>query len=143
MCQAQAQSGQIVRQVLSRPERTKLNTDDDRRFYDSPRLVKHVDDGFLAQVTQLYRCDKRHVQCTSLPSVQHVQSNIAGSVCMLPSSRQFVAICTCNDPLTNATTAHAETGILLSLILCIGRGTGGGLHAAGIAYLMMQLCWTS
>ncbi|KAF6253890.1 S-adenosyl-L-methionine-dependent methyltransferase [Scenedesmus sp. NREL 46B-D3] len=27
----------------------------DRQFYAFPRLVKHVDDGFLAQVTQLYR----------------------------------------------------------------------------------------
>lgn len=27
----------------------------DRDFYAFPRLVKHVDDGFLRQLTQLYR----------------------------------------------------------------------------------------
>ena len=27
----------------------------DRDFYAFPRFVKHVDDGFLAQLTQLYR----------------------------------------------------------------------------------------
>lgn len=54
-CQAAA-GGQIQREVLSRQERSKLNTGDDRQFYDTPRLVKHVDDGFLEQVTELYRC---------------------------------------------------------------------------------------
>jgi hypothetical protein len=34
---------------------TKLNPGSDRDFYAFPRLVKHVDDRFLAQVTQLYR----------------------------------------------------------------------------------------
>ena len=53
---AGAQGGSIRREVLSRQERLKLDTGDDRQFYAQPRLVKHVDDGFLAQVTQLYRC---------------------------------------------------------------------------------------
>lgn len=35
--------------------RTKLNQASDRSFYSIPRFVKHVDDGFLAQVTELYR----------------------------------------------------------------------------------------
>jgi hypothetical protein len=35
--------------------RTKLNESSDRSFYNIPRFVKHVDDGFLAQVTELYR----------------------------------------------------------------------------------------
>ena len=30
--------------------RTKLNAQDDRQFYQQPRIVKHVDDRFLAQV---------------------------------------------------------------------------------------------
>ncbi len=37
------------------PYRLKMDVDDDRQFYSAPRLVKHVDDRFLAQVTQLYR----------------------------------------------------------------------------------------
>ncbi|KAL6758273.1 S-adenosyl-L-methionine-dependent methyltransferase [Haematococcus lacustris] len=52
---ARAQPGAVVREVLRRPDRTKLDESDDRQFYSMPRLVKHVDDRFLAQVTQLYR----------------------------------------------------------------------------------------
>jgi len=33
--------------------RTKLNAQDDRQFYQQPRIVKHVDDRFLAQVDTL------------------------------------------------------------------------------------------
>ena len=32
--------------------RTKLNAQDDRQFYQQPRIVKHVDDRFLAQVAR-------------------------------------------------------------------------------------------
>lgn len=46
----------IRREVLSRPERTKLNPERDTVFYEQPRFVTHVDDNFLAQLTQLYRC---------------------------------------------------------------------------------------
>lgn len=35
--------------------RTKLDASPDTSFYSIPRLVKHVDDGFCAQLTQLYR----------------------------------------------------------------------------------------
>ena len=48
--------GVVTREALNRAGRTKLNTADDRQFYTVPKLVKHVDEGFLAQVTQLYRC---------------------------------------------------------------------------------------
>jgi hypothetical protein len=50
-----AGGGRVVRQVLAGPQRTKLDEASDRGFYAFPRLVKHVDDGFLAQVTELYR----------------------------------------------------------------------------------------
>eukprot|EP00197_Chlamydomonas_leiostraca_P011444 CAMPEP_0202869532 /NCGR_PEP_ID=MMETSP1391-20130828/12505_1 /ASSEMBLY_ACC=CAM_ASM_000867 /TAXON_ID=1034604 /ORGANISM="Chlamydomonas leiostraca, Strain SAG 11-49" /LENGTH=328 /DNA_ID=CAMNT_0049549863 /DNA_START=60 /DNA_END=1041 /DNA_ORIENTATION=+ len=49
------QSGGIAREVLRKPDRTKVDLTDDRDFYAFPRLVTHVDDHFLAQVTQLYR----------------------------------------------------------------------------------------
>lgn len=52
---ASSSGGSIIREVLSRDQRTKLDPQDDRAFYSSPRLVKHVDDHFLAQLTQLYR----------------------------------------------------------------------------------------
>jgi SAM-dependent methyltransferase len=42
--------------MMLRPEqRAKLDSDDDRVFYDYPRFVTHVDDGFIQQLTDLYR----------------------------------------------------------------------------------------
>ena len=40
---------------MDRSQRTKINTVDDRNWYSQPRLCTHVDDEFLAQLTQLYR----------------------------------------------------------------------------------------
>jgi hypothetical protein len=45
----------LAREVLSKPERMKLDESEDRLFYDYPRLVQHVDDEFIYQVTELYR----------------------------------------------------------------------------------------
>eukprot|EP00892_Ulva_mutabilis_P006152 jgi/Ulvmu1/3909/UM018_0131.1 len=45
----------IRREVLTRPERTKLDPEKDTLFYEQPRFVTHVDDNFIAQLTQLYR----------------------------------------------------------------------------------------
>lgn len=42
--------------MLLRPEqRTKLDDTDDSLFYSIPRFVTHVDQGFIQQLTQLYR----------------------------------------------------------------------------------------
>jgi len=42
--------------MLLRPQdRTKLDSSDDRQFYAFPRLVTHVDEGFIQQLTDLYR----------------------------------------------------------------------------------------
>ena len=42
--------------MLLRPEqRIKLDDTDDRLFYSYPRFVTHVDEGFIDQLTQLYR----------------------------------------------------------------------------------------
>lgn len=41
--------------LLQPTQRTKLDESDDRLFYSYPRFVTHVDDGFIAQLTQLYR----------------------------------------------------------------------------------------
>ncbi|KAG8082394.1 hypothetical protein GUJ93_ZPchr0014g46616 [Zizania palustris] len=48
-------AGSIRRQVLPPEGRAKLDARPDRDFYSYPRLVKHVDDGFLAALTDLYR----------------------------------------------------------------------------------------
>ena len=41
--------------VLQPSDRTKLDETDDRQFYDYPRFVTHVDDGFIQQLMDLYR----------------------------------------------------------------------------------------
>jgi len=42
--------------MLLRPnQRQKLDDTDDRQFYAYPRFVTHVDDGFIQQLTDLYR----------------------------------------------------------------------------------------
>jgi SAM-dependent methyltransferase len=39
---------------LQPDQRSKLDPTDDAMFYDSPRFVNHVDDGFIGRLTQLY-----------------------------------------------------------------------------------------
>ena len=41
--------------LLKPNQRTKLDESDDALFYDYPRFVNHVDDGFIEQLTELYR----------------------------------------------------------------------------------------
>ncbi|MCU0569593.1 MAG: class I SAM-dependent methyltransferase [Oculatellaceae cyanobacterium Prado106] len=41
--------------MLPPTQRTKLDESDDGLFYDYPRFVTHVDDGFIQQLTELYR----------------------------------------------------------------------------------------
>jgi hypothetical protein len=41
--------------LLQPSQRTKLDDSDDTQFYDYPRFVTHVDDGFIQQLTNLYR----------------------------------------------------------------------------------------
>ena len=41
--------------LLNPEQRLKLDPSDDTNFYDMPRFVTHVDDGFIQQLTALYR----------------------------------------------------------------------------------------
>ncbi len=41
--------------LLQANQRTKLDDSDDRLFYSFPRFVTHVDEGFIDQLTNLYR----------------------------------------------------------------------------------------
>lgn len=41
--------------LLQPSQRTKLDSTDDTLFYDYPRFVTHVDEGFIQQLTDLYR----------------------------------------------------------------------------------------
>lgn len=45
----------VAHSVLSAADRQKLDASDDSFFYAQPRLVTHVDEGFIDQLTQLYR----------------------------------------------------------------------------------------
>ena len=40
---------------LTPTQRTKLDDTNDALFYDAPRFVTHVDEGFIQQLTELYR----------------------------------------------------------------------------------------
>ena len=42
-------------QLLKPEQRTKLDESNDNDFYVYPRLVTHVDEGFIKQLTTLYR----------------------------------------------------------------------------------------
>lgn len=53
--QSSSSAGKIKRLILPQEGRTKLNTYPDRDFYAYPRFVTHVDDGFIATLTNLYR----------------------------------------------------------------------------------------
>lgn len=46
-------------QVLSEADRRKVDDRPDGAFYDSPRLVTHADEGFLARLTELYASELR------------------------------------------------------------------------------------
>ena len=43
--------------VLSDVDRQKIDSGDDRQFYDSPRFVTHADDAFTARLTALYESE--------------------------------------------------------------------------------------
>ena len=67
--------------ILSPDQRTKLDTTNDRAFYDYPRLVTHVDQGFITQLTSLYR--------DRLTSGMRVLDLMSSWVSHLPSEMTF------------------------------------------------------
>lgn len=44
-----------MKSVLQPSQRTKLDNTSDALFYEAPRFVTHVDEGFIQQLTDLYR----------------------------------------------------------------------------------------
>ncbi|XP_024977953.1 uncharacterized protein LOC112515392 [Cynara cardunculus var. scolymus] len=51
----QSSAGKIKRLVLTKEGRTKFNISPDKDFYAYPRFVTHVDDNFIATLTDVYR----------------------------------------------------------------------------------------
>jgi len=74
-------AGEVVREVLSRSERAKLDPNDDRQWYSQPRFTTHVDDRFLGQLTELYR--------QRIPPGARVLDLGCSHVSHLPPERQY------------------------------------------------------
>ncbi|NER31658.1 MAG: class I SAM-dependent methyltransferase [Symploca sp. SIO1C4] len=71
--------------MLLRPEqRTKLDDSDDTLFYSMPRFVTHVDDGFIEQLTQLYR--------DRLEANTRILDLMSSHVSHLPEEMQFAHV---------------------------------------------------
>ncbi|MEM9214768.1 MAG: methyltransferase domain-containing protein [Cyanobacteria bacterium P01_F01_bin.150] len=71
--------------TLLRPgQRTKLDESDDTLFYDYPRFVTHVDDGFIQQLTALYR-DRLQPQF-------HILDMMSSWVSHLPDDVEFDSV---------------------------------------------------
>jgi SAM-dependent methyltransferase len=70
---------------MLRPEqRAKLDDSNDRFFYDSPRFVTHVDEGFIDRLTNLYREQL-------LPNTR-ILDLMSSWVSHLPSEMQFAHV---------------------------------------------------
>lgn len=76
-----SQPGRIQRQVLSKEGRTKMNPTSDRGFYSSPRFVTHVDDQFIATLTDLYR--------ERIPDNAEVLDLMSSWVSHLPAEKKY------------------------------------------------------
>jgi SAM-dependent methyltransferase len=71
--------------MLLKPEhRTKLDDTNDLDFYDYPRFVTHVDQGFIQHLTELYR--------TRLQPGTHVLDLMSSWVSHLPEEMEFAHV---------------------------------------------------
>ncbi|MEL6777281.1 MAG: class I SAM-dependent methyltransferase [Cyanobacteria bacterium J06597_16] len=70
--------------LLASAQRAKLDPSDDALFYDSPRFVTHVDEGFIAQLTALYR--------DRIPENARVFDMMSSWVSHLPTDRNYTHV---------------------------------------------------
>lgn len=68
--------------MLQPNHRVKIDTSDDAAFYYLPRFVTHVDDGFIQQLTELYR--------TQLHPEMKILDLMSSWVSHLPNDMNFV-----------------------------------------------------
>jgi SAM-dependent methyltransferase len=66
---------------LKPEQRDKLDSSNDRLFYDAPRFVTHVDEGFIQQLTALYR--------EKLPAGGRILDLMSSWVSHLPDDVEF------------------------------------------------------
>ena len=70
--------------LLKTAQRAKFDLADDALFYDQPRFVTHVDEGFIDRLTQLYR--------DRLTPEMHVFDMMSSWVSHLPSDVKFARV---------------------------------------------------
>ncbi|HEY9827881.1 MAG TPA: methyltransferase domain-containing protein [Stenomitos sp.] len=70
--------------LLNPDQRMKLDTNSDALFYDYPRFVTHVDEGFIAQLTEVYR--------QYLRPQMHVLDLMSSWVSHLPDEMEFAVV---------------------------------------------------
>ncbi|MFD1646942.1 class I SAM-dependent methyltransferase [Haloarchaeobius litoreus] len=70
--------------VLSETDRQKLDSSPDDAFYDQPRFVQHVDEGFRERLTELY--------CDHLADGDRVLDAMSSWVSHLPDDREFARV---------------------------------------------------
>jgi len=70
--------------LLPPSQRTKLDDSDDALFYAQPRFVTHVDEGFINQLTELYR--------QQLPPQSRIFDMMSSWVSHLPAEMEFTHV---------------------------------------------------
>ncbi|MEY2912042.1 MAG: hypothetical protein RLZZ184_1351 [Cyanobacteriota bacterium] len=70
--------------VLQPNQRIKLDDSDDQLFYNYPRFVTHVDEGFIQQLTDLYR--------QRIPASARILDMMSSWVSHLPTDRDFAHV---------------------------------------------------
>ncbi|MEM8503953.1 MAG: class I SAM-dependent methyltransferase [Cyanobacteria bacterium P01_D01_bin.1] len=70
--------------LLESTQRNKLDPSNDSLFYAAPRFVTHVDEGFIAQLTKLYR--------DRIPSNSHVFDMMSSWVSHLPGEIDYAHV---------------------------------------------------
>lgn len=70
--------------LLAADQRSKMDPSDDALFYDSPRFVTHVDEGFITQLTALYR--------DRIPENARVFDMMSSWISHLPTDRTYAHV---------------------------------------------------
>jgi SAM-dependent methyltransferase len=70
--------------LLQPNQRIKLDDSDDQLFYNYPRFVTHVDEGFIQQLTDLYR--------QRIPANTRILDMMSSWVSHLPTDRDFAHV---------------------------------------------------
>ena len=70
--------------VLAADQRSKMDPSDDALFYEAPRFVTHVDEGFISQLTGLYR--------DRIPENARIFDMMSSWISHLPTDRTYAHV---------------------------------------------------